>query len=299
VVGALDAIFDDFKAQASPAFGVGFTIFADREDKTITDTSAGPYSKMDVPIAFVDPAQHNRLRARVDLTEPYLGTPTFEVLSGQYPLLEAYNAAPPLLPDGKKVLVFMSDGIPDPDMPAGQNEGPWSLALAQTQHAKGILTFSVGIGSIPPPTTGDIVYDPKFMGALAVAGGTANPGCNPNEEASAGKMCHFQITPGGKPVAQLKQEFIDALNKIRTSVLTCEFKLTRTQGDIDPARVNVIYTNGTNGQQTLVPKGQNGWVYDDPNNPTKVILTGSVCDTVKADPRGKVEVVVGCKTVIK
>ena len=300
VVPALDAIFDDLKSKADPAFGVGFLIFADKNDATITDRSAGPYNTTDVPIAFVDATQHNKLRARLDLTSPNLGTPTFEVLSGQYPVLEAFVPAAPLLPEGRKVLVLMTDGVPDPDMPAGQNEGPLSLKLASDEFAKvapagPVTTFAIGIGAL----TGQADYNPQFMGALAVAGGAPNQPCDPNEATDPAKMCHFQITPGGKSVAQLKQEFIDTVNKIRTKVLSCEFKLDKSGGTLDPNKVNVVYTSGQ-GQASVVPEnGNDGWTYDNDQNPTKVILHGASCDTVKSDPGGKIDIVLGCKTIIR
>jgi hypothetical protein len=300
LVPALDAIFDDFQTRADSAFGVGMTIFADKNDPTIGDTTAGPYNKMDVPIAFVDQAQHDKLRARVDGTQPNLGTPTYEVLSGQFPLLESFAPAAPLASDGKRVLVMMTDGVPDPDMPAGQNEGPWSLKLvgdefAKTPPAGPITTFAVGIGAL----SGQADYNPTFMGQLAMAGGAPNRPCDPNEATNPSNMCHFQITPGGQTVAQLEQAFIDTINKIRTRVLSCDFKLQSAGGTLDPAKVNVVYTNGQ-GVQTLVPKDtSDGWTYDDDQHPTLVTLHGAVCDQVKADAQAKVDVVIGCLTVIR
>ena len=43
---------------------------------------------------------------------------------------------------------------------------------------------------------------------------------------------------------------------------------------------------------------QNGWSYDDPQNPTKVILNGQACADMKADPDSKIRVVIGCKTIV-
>jgi hypothetical protein len=304
VVPALDSIFDDLEKRADPAFGVGLTVFADQNDPTITDFTAGPYDRMDVPVAFVDAAQHQALHARIDLTSPNLGTPTFEVLTGQFPLLEAFQPAAPLLPGGKKVLVFMTDGVPDPDMPAGINEGPYSLKLAQDESTKAppggpVTTFAVGVGPLPGSPTD---YDPRWMGAMAIAGGSPNQPCDPNETLNPMNMCHFQITPGSQTAAQLTQEFIDTLNKIRQKVLSCEFVLDKNipgGGMLDPSKVNVVYTSGA-GVQTLLPEdGANGWTYDDPTDPTEVILHGATCDTVKADVDGKIDIVLGCVTITK
>lgn len=298
VTAALDAIFDELLASADPSLGVGLTIFADQNDPTIDHTTAGPYDKMDVPIAFVDAAQHGKLRARVDGTTPNLGTPTYEVLSGQFPLLEQFMAQPPLLPDGRPVLVFMSDGVPDPDMPAGANEGPWSLALVDAMAKLGIPTYAVGIGNINPHDPE--VYDPTFMGQLAHNGGVAPAACNPVEATDPARMCHFQITPGGKSAAQLTQEFIDAIHVIQQRALPCEYVLEPINGGgpVDPTLVNVVYTDGNGLQVVIGQSPTSGWTYDDPVKPTKVMLNGAICDKVKSDPHGSITIVLGCSTII-
>jgi hypothetical protein len=301
VTAALDSIFDQFQSLNDPAFGVGFTIFADTGDPTIMDTTAGPYDKVDVPIAFVDGAQKTLLRARIDNAMPKLGTPTYEVLSGQFPLLEKFTPAAPLKANGRRVLIFISDGIPDPDMPAGANEAPWSLALVKTEAEKQpepIQTFAIGIGQLNP--IDPMVYDPTFMGQLALNGGVAQQPCDPTETVNPANMCHFQITPGGKTAQQLTQDFIDAVNKIRLRLLTCEFSLQAVpgNGDPDPAAINVVYTDGSGQKQVLGKSDSDGWSYDDPVKPTKVILNGSVCDTVKSDPAAHISIVLGCQTIV-
>ncbi|MFO0675192.1 MAG: vWA domain-containing protein [Polyangiaceae bacterium] len=315
VVPALHAIFDELKKADDPSFAAGLTIFADLADPTITDTSAGPYDKMDVPVRFVDGSQLTALKSRLDNTSPYLGTPTYEVLDGQYKLLRAFTPAAPVLAGGKKFVVFITDGVPDPDMPAGENEGPGSLLLAQAAHAlpapEGpIDTFVIGTGPFPNPADGGVSYSPEFCGQLAVAGGTrASATCNPSETANASNACFFQVTPpaSGSPsqaeVDALRQKFIDAINTIRTRALPCEYALKKTvdggTGIVDPTKLNVIYTSGA-GARTLVPgDATNGWTVDDPSDPTKVLLHGKACETAKADPAGKMLVVVGCKTVLK
>jgi hypothetical protein len=306
VVPALDAIFDELFVEQSPAFGIGFTIFGDANDPTISDFNAGPYDKMDVSLRFVDKAQHAALRARVDLTAPNLGTPTYEVLHGQFPLMEAFKPKAPLDPGGRRVVVFMTDGVPDTDMPAGQNEQPWSLKLAQDEFAKvapagPITTFAVGVGPLgaPPPDAGRVDYDPRFLGALAMAGGAPNLPCDPNEMNDPNNMCHFQITPGGKSAAQLEQEFIATIDKIRTEVLSCEFTLEKTGQPLDPTLVNVVYTECSGMQTLLAEDPGDGWTYDNPGNPSKVILHGASCAKVKSDPCANIDIVVGCRTIIK
>jgi von Willebrand factor type A domain len=301
VVPALTSIFDDLLAKNDPAFGVGLIAFADNLDPTcqtfqtpigpIKGNCAGPYpSSVDVPIAFVDQGQHDKLRGRIVPSGPTGDTPTKSALTGGYNALQTFAPKAPLLSNGKKVLVLMTDGVPT-DSSASED-----ASLVASELQKGITTFAVGIG--PFPTTDPKSYDPAFMGQLAQAGGAAPPGCNPNEASNAANTCHFQVTPGGKSAQVLTQEFIDAINKIRSAVATCEFILTK-DGAVDPSQVNVLYTDGGGTQHVLVQDGSNGWSYDNPQNPSKVILHGSDCDTVKADPKGKVEIVLGCATITK
>lgn len=312
VVPALRAIFDDLKSADDAAIGAGLTIFADRRDYTIGDYTAGPYDVMDVPLGFVDANQRERLDARL-VTEPYLGTPTFEVLSGQYDLMRAFEPPAPLLPDGRKVVVFITDGIPDPDMPAGE-EGPrLSLALAQEMSSlappeEPIRTFVVGVGPFPVPMEAIHSYSPEFCGELAVAGGTrASEQCHPREGVDPTLTCHFQVTPpesrepNEEEIAALRGSFIDAMAKVRLNALTCDYPLELVPGGdrVDPSTVNVVYVPGDGDKMLIANSAADGWTYDDVENPTKVTLNGPICERVKADPRGKITVVLGCQTIVR
>ncbi len=301
VVPALDAIFDDLLAKNDPAFGVGLIAFADNLDPTcqiiqtpfgpLKGSCAGPYpTNIDVPIAFVDKGQRDKLHGRIQPSGPAGDTPTKTALSGAFASLEAFTPKAPLLSSGKKVIVLMTDGVPTDSNVSDD------AALVSAELKKGIATFAVGIG--PFPSTDTKSYDPAFMGALAVAGGAAPAGCNPTENSDPTRTCHFQVTPGGKSVQQLTQDFIDAINKIRSAVATCEFVLTKG-GAVDPSQVNVIYIDGNGVQHVLVQNGTDGWTYDDPKNPSKVILHGADCNSVKNDAKGKVSIVLGCATITR
>lgn len=89
--------------------------------------------------------------------------------------------------------------------------------------------------------------------------------------------------------------------------LPCTFTLpTESAGEIDPTKVNVVYTNGSGTAQTLLylPNkdactSAGGWYYDDPAKPTVVNLCPTTCTTVSGDKSGKVDVALGCATKIK
>ena len=292
---ALDAIFDDMLAQQDKDVGVGLVVFSDKLDPT---QGSGPYpSSQDIFVSYVDQTQHDNLRARLDLSGASGGTPTFPAMTGAYKELENLVVAQPLPPNGRKVLVILTDGVPNTGGTQQQCVDLTSTELAKVGPRGPILTFAVGVGRFPSSDPRN--YDPAFMGNLAQAGGTAPAGCSPTETSSAANLCHFQVTPNGKPVDQVKQDFVDAINKIRGQVSSCEFTLERPDGGgtaVDPGKVNVIYTDG-NGVQHYVPQDPNsGWTYDDPAMPGKVVLNGSSCTQMKGDAKAKVTVQLGCKT---
>ncbi|MBI2394887.1 MAG: hypothetical protein HYV09_35285 [Deltaproteobacteria bacterium] len=89
--------------------------------------------------------------------------------------------------------------------------------------------------------------------------------------------------------------------------LPCTFTLPKPEsGEIDPTKVNVVFTSGSGAKDTLVYVGNKdactaagGWYYDDPAKPTAVNLCPSTCTTVSGDKAGKVDVALGCATRIK
>lgn len=283
---ALGAFFDDVASKNDPSFAVGLYLFSSNTTK--------PANAADVPIKFVDAAHATSLKTRLaPPVFPTGGTPLCASIDGQLGILKAYTPAAPVQAGGKYVLVAMTDGIPS-DAKA--------TCLASVTAAKTgtppVATFAVGVGN--EDANASTVYDEVFMKDLAQAGGTAVAGCNPSwgNADKTGKPCHFQITPGAKSAAQIKADFLAAINAIRDAVASCEFPLTKPagSGDLDPANVNVLMTTG--GKDNTVPQNPtDGWAYDDPTNPTKVFLRGKACDTLKADPSAKIKIVIGCKTV--
>jgi hypothetical protein len=293
-VPALDDIFSKMQMAADPGVGAGLIVFSDEKDPTV---GAGPYpSSADVPIAYVNSTQSTALSARTS-GQPAGGTPTHAALTGGYGELESFTAKSPLLANGKKVLVLITDGAPSDDCGAFSNLGGSSnpcitLAGQELKQAspKGpIETFVIGVGSLGIL---NLSINPPFLGALASAGGTAPMGCDPNDSMDASKLCFFLIDPTASTTASaLQAKFETALETIRGQVVSCTFPLQSTNLTLaDTGKVNVV-VNGT----TILQDPKDGWTYDDPNHPTSLILHGAACtkaETVTA----KVSVVLGCKT---
>jgi hypothetical protein len=262
---------------------VGLTIYSDSKDTQ--GSGPNPYSKVDVPIFPVDDIQLAALKSRLN-TSPEGDTPTFEALTGQYPLIRNFQPAPPIEPGGPKVLVIISDGVPNNESVAR----PGCVQLAQSALQAGVSTFSVGVGE-----PNDSSYDPTFMGAIAVAGGSAPAGCNPDETTDPKLMCHYQINPRGYGFDALVRQFDRALRLARGAVTTCTFKVaTRFDGVVDGARARAVFKESQDGVVTQFNRDTtDGFSLNDP--PTEVTLHGPACDLVKSDPAGELKIVVGCE----
>lgn len=300
--GALEAIFDDMAKKADPAIAAGMIVFADKLDPTGAGGVYGPYpTKVDIPIGFVDVAQAGKLKGRL-AGGPAGLTPTQPALEGGYTVLRGYSPAKPIVAGGAKFVVLITDGFPFSSIDT-DTQVKTSLKMAADELVRPgpqgpIKTFVVGVGEMP----GDLVeYNPPFLGDLSVAGGTrATPTCDPKENTNATNTCYFQITPGAKTATQLQQDFGVALDKVRRGALSCEFIIGAPSDGkaIDPTKLNVVYTP-VGGQGALVPKSDSaGWRYDNDASPTKVVLAGAVCDDFQ-NARGKVDVFLGCASVIK
>lgn len=94
----------------------------------------------------------------------------------------------------------------------------------------------------------------------------------------------------------------DAVAQAVVSGVACEFSIDPTK--TDPDKVNVQYTSGGGTPQDIpndlssdcTDPANQGWQWD--ANKTRILLCKGLCDTVKADPQAKVDLQVGCKTVV-
>lgn len=275
---ALLAALEDMKATADPATFVGLTFFGD---------DVGPNIDLDT---LTNASHASELLSTVKNQDADgLSTNTGGALEDSYSKLEGF--VPPkstglVVDQMKRVAVLMSDGEPNGSMTKEQCESLVAKKLAST--TKPIQTFSVGIGPFPNGSG----YDPAFMGRVAVKGGTSTAGCSPTATTVA-RACHFQITPGQNATAT-KQALIDALTKIRALSASCEFEFT-INDRTDLSNVKVEITDKDGNKQPLDKDPDNGWSFDDEQNPSKIVLKGDACSASSGTISGRVDVVVGCK----
>ena len=164
--------------------------------------------------------------------------------------------------------------------------------MAAQEVTSSVRTFVIGVGQFPSSNAQD--FDPAWLGNLALAGGGAPAGCNPNETQASSNLCYFEVDPTqASSAAALQTAFTNALDAIRGQVQSCTFPLESTGlGAINPGLVNVTLDGAT------VPESPtNGWTFDDPQNPTAIVFNGAACTEVKNDATAQVSIVVGCATL--
>ena len=232
--------------------------------------TASDYGDLEVAIDLVS-ANQGAIIASLGNHGPRGLTPTAPALTGAIEAASAYATAHA---DHVVAVVLATDGVPTECSPTLVAD---IAAVAATAAAATppVLTFVIGIGNV------------SALNAIASAGGTNQA---------------YLVTPG----ANAGQAFLDALDAIHGSLLACEFDIpVPSVGPFDPALVNVEFTVGGQtqsfGQVTNAgacgPSG--GWYYDDPNNPTKIVLCATSCDLVKSYTTGAaLHIVLGCPTII-
>lgn len=103
-------------------------------------------------------------------------------------------------------------------------------------------------------------------------------------------------------------EFLDALDKIRGAV-GCRLEIPKPQNGKTPdySQVNVTFTPDGGSQQIFKQsstgkasgcQGNRKWYYDDPQNPTHIVLCPSSCNLI-SNTKGETDVYVGCKTIVQ
>ena len=176
------------------------------------------------------------------------------------------------------------------------------------------LLVTDGQPEMPPAKCGNVdALDPATIAGLAETGFkqyklrtyvVGLPGADPTFTQLVAQK------GGGEAIlldnVDVQQKFADALAKIRGEGLGCEFPLPpQADGKMySYDQVNVRYTEGKGGTgvdlfRSIGCKVGDAWDYDDPINPTKVVLCKDTCAKVKADGLAKVDVVLGCPTNVK
>lgn len=213
-------------------------------------------------------------------------TPTSGALSGAIKHAQALARANPT---HKVAVLLATDGLPSECTPT-DIAGVAAIATAAQAGTPPIPTYVIGVFA-----PSEMAGAQTNLDALAAAGGTGRA---------------FVVGTGNQNVTQ---SFLTALNAVRSSGLSCQYtvpRATQDGGQIDYYSINVQFTPSTGAPVTVgnvkgraacsATKG--GWYYDvDPSTgatPSTISICDTSCAQMKADPAGRVDVLLGCKTVI-
>jgi hypothetical protein len=251
-----------------------------------------PYAKPAVPIAEL-PGVAAAIKTALDARKPEGRTPTGPALAGA---LDHARARRRTDRTRQVAVVLGSDGFPSACAP-NTISGVVEIARAGGAGMEGVSTFAVGVVS-----PDDMAAATPNLNALAMAGGTQKP---------------FVINALNS-AEDVTRNFLQALQSIRAAALACEFKLPAPQagGTLDYTKINVQLTAG-NGAVTTIGNVENkdacdpvrgGWYYDIPlgqtgqgqaRPPSTIITCAATCERLKAEPNGKLDVVLGCRTLVE
>jgi hypothetical protein len=243
----------------------------------------GTYATPDVPMrALPGNAQaiddsidaHYFTKAECCNTPEHDGTPTQPAMKGVLDYLRGFVSAHP---GHTGVVLLATDGEPSP-VCANNGISDVSKVIAGAAAASpAIHTYVIGIG-----------HEDKLQD-LAKAGDTG--------------VDAFIVDGTGKDT---ESQLLDALAKVRGQALPCDFALPQGDG-VDPLHVNVQRSTGGRAPLMLVNVGGKAgcdgadrlaWYYDDPAHPTRIALCPRTCSDAAGDPSARIEIVVGCATVM-
>lgn len=247
-------------------------------------------------------------------------TPGYDALKAAISALQLYSI------QGNRLLLLISDGgfgctsLSSPQRPAFQDsvgcldwEHPDNviklLGAAYKDTGAPVRSFIVGVpGSDTKPTDQDAppYYMRRALSAFALAGSpdTVPTGCDGNFTQAGtdpALPCHFDLTQGSFNAQSLSQSITD----IRGKALGCVYQLPQPSGGgtVDKGKVNVTVT--IDGKPTQIPKRTDAtdtcatepcWDYDKDD---QIVLIGKACEDLKKSQNSKVEIIVGCTTIVK
>jgi hypothetical protein len=154
-----------------------------------------------------------------------------------------------------------------------------AIAASASGGTPQVLTFVIGVGS-----------SLSALNGIAEAGGTTSA---------------FLVDTS----QDVNEQFLAALNQIQGQALGCTYTIPEpAEGEPDYSKVNVQYTPGNGGAEQSIPNvgapancppNGDGWYYDNNNAPQQIILCDATCARVSADKSGKIDIVLGCETIVR
>ena len=258
------------------------------------------YTPADVEIAAL-PGNAQPIVNSLNAHGPSTYTPTPAALQGAINHARAWATAHP---DHYVATVLATDGEPNIGLCGDNDTTPAHLLPIVAQIAADGFSGANGMPAIPTYVIG-IVGGSSANGGMGCTLDPAPPN-KPDLDSIANGGGTGQAFIVDAANGNTSAEFLNALNAIRgAATIPCEFRIpaSQTGQNVDLTRVNVNFTpsGGTSIRLPAAPDASQcpstgGWIYDDPVNPTKILICGGACDTIKSDPGAEVDIFLGCTT---
>jgi hypothetical protein len=283
-VEAMKSFIDD---EASVGLLVGLQYFPSGGS---CDTGAG----YDTPAVAVGelPDHADALSASLDGEDADgYGTPIEGALRGVTEFCKQYQVDH----EESCVAVLVTDG--KPEYASGCEEDTAALAaIAADAHTAGVTTFAVGLQGA----------DFDVLDAIAEQGGA--PDC----DSGAGYAC--DVSSGADELTDALVSIRDTVVEIETHTetvthvdehrLPCEWELPEVpEGQLfDRNKVNIKLTSDVgerNFGRVASPDAceEDGWHFDDADNPTRILACPETCAVIEALPDAKIDILLGCATI--
>jgi hypothetical protein len=273
VVAATKAFFQD---AMSRGFSASLTFFPEGggdEDVRCVDAN---YVVPDVPMTELPSPAFGTALDVIGAQDWRGGTPTLHVMNGVLQYVRQQRTTNP----GNYAVVLVTDGYPQ-DCPDNSIQSVVNVASAAA--ADQIPTYVIGVNNPPISGAPDTVTN---LGQIAVGGGTAQA---------------FIIDTGDP--TQTTADFKAVVDQIRSVSVACTIAIPPppTGKQFDKQKVRVIYA-GNQGTTELgydaSCQSASAWHYDNPDNPTQIVLCDGTCTAVQSDPTASLDVEFACEVVI-
>jgi len=255
--------------------GVGISFFP-KFAGAYTVCDEATYANPDITVAPLGQSQSLYISSTLDGRSPLGGTPMGPAVQGTLRFARSWQQQNA---NRKVAFVLATDGLPDESCsfaPPGRAANTLSAVQGQATAAasESIPTYVIGVGT-----------ELTALNGVAQAGGTGQA---------------IIVDPKGDTTAQL----VAALDKIRRSEIGCEYGIPAPDPGqtLDYKKVNVRFVDELGYVDFLYVTGpdkcsttDNGWYFDNPVNPTRILLCDPFCGEVKASRIGRVDVLLGCK----
>ncbi|WP_437819865.1 vWA domain-containing protein [Sorangium sp. So ce1078] len=210
-----------------------------------------------------------------------IGTPTAFVIEGTTAFVEEQRRQNP----GKYAIVLVTDGYPELCDPQADSVEA-VVDRVELARASDISTFVIGVDN--PPVEG-APASLENLREIAAAGNTGEA---------------FIIDTGN--AAQTSAAFKAAIDEIRGAAVSCTIPIPPPPDGrmFDKQKVDVKYTSAVSSTPTTLVYDQacaaaGTWRYDDPANPTAIVLCDDTCAVVQSEVQVSLGVDFTCEDVIE